>query len=115
MHTKEQRELRRLPAVRVGLRGRHAKFAAVALVFLATIAATSRITLDLNRWRDAGAAARSAAASEGTAERARIEAQLVMRRDICAGIQVLRANAKRDDSVGIAARNALAMIDEELR
>lgn len=91
--------------------------AAVFCILLAIpcMAFTTKFVVDVLKWRDAGAAARSVAASDAAAERSRIEAQVVMRRDICAGIQVLRANSTRDDDVGAAARNALTMIAEELR
>ncbi len=114
IHTKEQRELMGLPAARVRLRRRHAKTAAIALMFLATIAATSRITLDINRWRDAGATARAVAADYSRPDKERVDAMAVMCRDARATILLLRTIGAGQGAAPEHARNYLAGVQAAL-
>lgn len=81
----------------------------------ALLGATSVAVVDIARWRDAGEVARAAASDPNNSVRNRLEAQVILRRDISQGITILRANSQIDNSVGQGARNALQMIEESLR
>lgn len=103
-----------MPGERPRGRGRAAAVATL-VVCAALLGATGMRAWDAARWRDAGSAARSIAGSSAADETQRLQAMVVMRRDICAGIAILRDNQKEVGPVANGAENALQLIREAAR
>ncbi len=82
-----------------------------ALGFLVCMAATSKITFDVMRWRDAGHIARKLAADRSAPARDRLEAMVVMQRQGCAIKVLLREIETEGGELARDARNCLLAID----
>lgn len=83
--------------------------AAIAITF--TIAATSKAVVDVLRWREGGAAARSVGADRSAPLQQRINAIVVMQRDSYENRRQLLAMEAEGGEIAVHARNALRAID----
>lgn len=81
---------------------------------LSALAATTKLVVDLMRWRDAGSVARAVAGDVRELEARRVDAIVVMQRDVRASIALLRDIEAAGGATAVHARNALDSIDVAL-
>lgn len=83
------------------------------LLFLGCVASTAKVFVDVAKWRDAGRIARCVACDPHAKQQQRIDAIVILHRDTCASIRLLRAIEQEGGAVGDSARNVLTAIREE--